>query len=164
MTNDLQTLSDKTERRDKAWLATALTFTNMMSKDPNRKVGAVIVASDGRQCSFGYNGLVSGIKDDETNWSRPMKYELVRHAEINALLSCPFPIAGSTLYSTLMPCHRCLGDAINSGIKNIVYMEDDVPYSQNDLNIWYTYAKLLDNIRMYQMNNVREVSEQLWKC
>lgn len=140
-------------KKDIAWLHAAAAFAIELSKDPNRKVGAVVVAPGNRLCSFGYNGLVAGMPETEENWSRPRKYELVRHAEINAMLIAPFDLRGSTIYSTLKPCHRCLGDALNCGIRAMVYMEDPVPFDGTDDNIFDEYANMLDDVRVYPRDN-----------
>ena len=56
------------------------------SKDPNTKVGAVVVGSKGQILSQGYNGFPRGIKDtnDRLN-DREKKYKFVVHAEQNCI-------------------------------------------------------------------------------
>ena len=57
------------------------------SKDPNTKVGAIVVGPDGAIRTTGYNGLVRGIDDDvPERWSRENgeKYYWCEHAERNA--------------------------------------------------------------------------------
>ena len=88
------------------------------SKDPNTQVGAVIVTQDNRQCSIGYNGFPKGVVENNTKWSRPLKYSYVIHAEENAIINAPFDTVGSSLYCTLQPCHKCIGKLINAGIFN----------------------------------------------
>ena len=134
------------ETTDYAWLHAALVFGLSMSKDPNRKVGACVVAPNRRAVSFGYNGLVAGVEESEENWSRPRKYGLVRHAELNAILNAPFDVSGSTLYSVLKPCHDCLGDAINAGVKRVVWLYDPVPFVMQDEQAWNVFAEMFDEL------------------
>lgn len=98
------------------------------SKDPSTKVGAVIVAPDRRVVSMGYNGLPRGVEDTpERLNNRELKYQLIVHAERNALLFAREPLDGYTLYTTpFAPCSVCAGMIIQAGIKNVVsyYVSD----------------------------------------
>ena len=94
------------------------------SKDPNTQCGAVIVSPDNRQVSIGYNGFPKKIEDTELRWQRPTKYDLVIHAERNAILNSKKDLSGWTLYVTMVPCHLCSLDIIQSGIKKIIYANE----------------------------------------
>lgn len=109
------------QRRDRARLRCAKVWGLELSKDPNRRLGAVLVHSDDRQSSLGYNGLATGIPDDKINWARPLKYKLVIHAEMNALDNRSFPATGGTLFCLLKPCHICLNRLINNKLSRIVW-------------------------------------------
>jgi dCMP deaminase len=124
---------------NKHWIEVAL-VTSKLSKDPSTKVGAVIVTRDNRQCSIGYNGFARGIKENKMKWTRPIKYERVIHAEMNALLNCPFETINCKIYLTHQPCHRCIGHVLNSGITEIYYANAyaNVQY----LDIWEEHAQL----------------------
>jgi len=99
-----------------------LAFLNATrSKDPATKVGSVIVSSCGRMISTGYNGFPKGVQESVDLWEKPEKYRRVIHAEVNAILNCPFEVRGSVLYTTLFPCSQCLGFIIQSGIQTIVF-------------------------------------------
>ncbi|MEE8608974.1 MAG: deaminase [Nitrospiraceae bacterium] len=75
------------------------------SKDPCTKVGAVLVSSDRRQVSWGFNGLPRGIEDSPERLNdKELKNALTVHAEMNALLNSPVDVAGWTLYCTKFPC------------------------------------------------------------
>ena len=76
-----------------------------LSKDPRTKVGAVIVTEDTRQVSIGYNGFPKKLAEHPERWEKPLKYEYVIHAELNAIMNCPFDTKGCTLYCTHQPCH-----------------------------------------------------------
>lgn len=95
------------------------------SKDPSTQVGALIVPPSRRQFACGYNGLPAGIKDDERLLDRDWKIKSVVHAEANALLMCPFPTEGCTMYvSPIMPCSSCAALIIQAGIETVVSWED----------------------------------------
>jgi dCMP deaminase len=94
------------------------------SKDPSRGVGCVIVSPASKQIiSTGFNGLPRGIEDRPERLERPVKYDLVCHAEVNAIVQCArngvSPI-GSTLYSTFFPCIQCALTIIQSGVSHVV--------------------------------------------
>lgn len=91
------------------------------SKDPNRKVGAVVVR-DRRILSTGYNGLPSGYPDDYTNLSDAQKNALTIHAEANAVANAPCDLKGATIYvAGLHPCAQCAALIVQSGITRVVY-------------------------------------------
>ena len=91
------------------------------SKDPSTHVGAVIVRPDRTIASVGFNGFPRGVDDVPARYAnRPTKYAFVVHAEANAILNAHGPVAGCTLYSTLMTCNECAKLIIQSGITEVV--------------------------------------------
>lgn len=90
----------------------------LFSKDPSTKVGAVITDADNRIVSVGYNGFAKGVNDDPERYAnRELKYKMVVHGEINAILFAKRCLKGCTLYTVpFMPCSRCTGPVIQSGI------------------------------------------------
>ena len=106
-------------------------LSSMRSKDPHTSVGACIVGADNKILSVGYNGMPRGCSDDEYPWDRenedPLqtKYLYVCHAELNALLNYTGTnLQGARIYTTLFPCNECTKALIQSGIKEVIYMED----------------------------------------
>lgn len=93
------------------------------SPDPHTKVGVVIVDPYKRIVSTGYNGTPPGYPKSEEDWTRPNKYKMVSHAEINALLFAKCDLSGCSLYTTLHPCIDCLKAISASGIKEVYFME-----------------------------------------
>jgi len=101
-----------------------------------RKVGAVIV-KDKSVVSTGYNGPPRGCPscDEKGGCLREklkvpsgQRHELCRaaHAEANALAQAAKlgnSTEGATLYCTTFPCSLCVKLIINSGIKEIVYVD-----------------------------------------
>ena len=105
------------------------------SKDPSTQVGAVIVDSNNRIKATGYNGLPIGLKDTDVSWSRTgglleSKYALIVHAEVNAILSAKTDLSNCKIYVTLFPCHECAKVIIQSGITQVIYLEDK--YAKED--------------------------------
>ena len=97
------------------------------SKDPSTQVGAVIVDSNNRVVSVGYNGFPQGISDDNRLDNRETKYKMIIHAECNALLFAQRPLEGCTIYTyPFMPCPTCASMIIQSGISGVVsYINKD---------------------------------------
>ena len=79
---------------------------------------------------FKYNGAPIGYDDDTCmTWEREgsfleTKYAYVCHAELNAILNSPAPVKNCKIYVALFPCNECAKAIIQSGIKEIIYMED----------------------------------------
>lgn len=96
------------------------------SKDPSTKVGAVIVDPQRRIIGMGYNGFPRGVGDHEHRYAiRDLKYEMVVHAEANALMNSVKEVAGCTLYCTFCTCPRCAALIIQSGIKRVIYAKNE---------------------------------------
>ena len=91
------------------------------SKDPSSQVGCVIVTKDNRPVSFGYNGFVAGCDEHHMTLERPMKYHLVIHAEMNALLFAERSVRGHKFYCTHGPCENCLKHLMQAGVSEIIY-------------------------------------------
>lgn len=106
------------------------------SKDPGTQVGACIVSPTNRIMSVGYNGMPSGCSDDNYPWDREgealkTKYLYVCHAELNAILNFRGgTLEGCRVYTTLFPCNECAKALIQSGVSEIIYMQDK--YSETD--------------------------------
>lgn len=95
------------------------------SKDPSRKIGAVIIGNKGQVISQGYNGFPRGIKDlDDRYQIRDEKYKFVVHAEANAIYNAIHngsSTDGATIYVTGLPvCHECAKAIIQVGIKRVI--------------------------------------------
>ncbi len=85
---------------------------------------------DKKIIGIGYNGFPSGCSDDILPWSKTsknmieVKYTYIVHAEANAILNSTSSTKGTTLYVHLFPCHECAKLIIQSGIKEVVYLND----------------------------------------
>lgn len=90
------------------------------SKDHSTKVGAVIADKHNRIVSLGFNGFPRGIQDDLRLNDRSLKYQIVVHAEMNAMHFAGQGLDGCTLYTwPLPPCSRCASSIIQVGITHV---------------------------------------------
>lgn len=111
------------------------------SKDPSTQVGAVLTDSFNKVIAVGYNGFPHGVEDREERYAdRALKYQMVVHAEVNAILMAGDRARYSTLYvypSFMVPpiCADCCKLAIQAGVARIVgyRIEDDVPLNERQL-------------------------------
>ncbi len=100
------------------------------SKDPSTQVGACIVDPNNKVVSIGYNGMPRGVDDDKIPWGHGeglgSKYLYVCHAEFNAILNTRDGSAlnGCRIYVTLFPCNECAKAIIQTGIKEIIFLDD----------------------------------------
>ncbi len=129
----------------------------MRSKDPNTQVGACIVNQKNRIVGIGYNGFPMGIDDETYPWESEgeflnTKYPYVVHAEPNAILNSTVALDHATLYVTLFPCHECAKLIIQSGIREIVFVENKY---QEEMSVKASMRMLEDaGVRLRQMPSV----------
>lgn len=141
---------------DEYFMGVAL-LSAMRSKDPTTQVGACIVNEKKRIVGIGYNGFPIGVEDDTFPWERDgsfldTKYPYVVHAEPNAILNATVSLENATLYVTLFPCNECAKLIIQSGIKELVYLED----KYHDEVSFVASRKMFDaaNVRYRQMDAI----------
>ena len=119
-------------------------FVAAWSKDPSTQVGAVIAnPHTKRVVSMGYNGFPSGVGDhDHRLENREIKYEMIVHAETNALLFAGPAAENCTLYVTpLPPCARCGVVIIQAGIKRVV-----APIPNKSKEHWNTQSEISEQM------------------
>ena len=93
------------------------------SKDPSTQVGAVIVDPETKNVvSFGYNGFPRGVSDASYRYDdREIKYKLVVHAEVNAIIQAKGNTEGKWLFINVPSCcNECMKLVVQSGISTIV--------------------------------------------
>ncbi len=94
------------------------------SKDPSSKMGCVIVDTNKRVVSLGYNGMLQGADESKMTLSeRPMKYYFAIHSEMNAILFAHQDLTGCTIYNRVATCENCLKYCLQAGIKRFVYKD-----------------------------------------
>jgi len=118
----------------KKWDKRFLKFTEEVanwSKDPSTQVGAVITR-DKKIIGIGYNGLPKRLEDTiERLMNRELKYQLVVHAEVNAILDTKGEdLSDATMYMVARdstgqvwggaPCVRCLVHIMQTNLNRIV--------------------------------------------
>ena len=121
---------------DEYFLAIAGDVSNR-SNCCRRQVGAVIVKGKAI-ISTGYNGTPIGVKNcfeggclrcqSEAQPGEGYDTCICVHAEENAIvLAARYGAStdGGVMYTTLRPCLGCVKEAIQAGIKEIVYRQDD---------------------------------------
>lgn len=100
------------------------------SKDPNRKVGCVIVDGDNIVRSSGFNGFPRGVNDVAESWhDRPAKYTWTEHAERNAIFNAArtgVSVAGCRMYVNWFPCMDCARAIVQSGVVEVVTRVPDM--------------------------------------
>ena len=105
-------------------------LSSKRSKDPSTQVGACVASKKNKVLTMGYNGAPTGYHDDNCMcWEREgnfldTKYAYVCHAELNAILNSPTSLEDGRIYVTLFPCNECAKAIIQSGIKEVIYIED----------------------------------------
>ena len=102
-------------------------FIANWSKDPSTQVGCVIADPMMRIVSTGFNGLPSGVEDTiERLENRDIKYEMVVHAERNAIIDAKRDLSGLTLYVwPLMPCSVCAAMIVQTGVSEVIATTPD---------------------------------------
>ena len=124
------------EKWDRRFLALA-EYIAQWSKDPSTQVGAVIVDSQNRVLSLGFNGFPRGIEDSpERLENRELKYKMIVHGERNALLFAQGSVEKCRLYTwPFMPCSVCAGMIIQAGIIEVIAPVSDNPRWIEDFNL-----------------------------
>ena len=105
--------------------------TAQLSKDPNTKVGAVLVKNR-RIKSTGFNGAPQSFPDElvpQVNGDKliEQKNTFMCHAELNAVLNYDGKVSDlseCTLYTTVSPCSHCAKMLAQVGIKEVIYLEE----------------------------------------
>lgn len=128
------------------------------SKDPSTQVGAVIVDNQNIIVSVGFNGFPKGIKDNDRLNHRDSKYQIIVHAENNALMFAKRPLDNCTIYTyPFMPCPRCAGMIIQSGIKRVVSYKNTTDRMRWELDFSISRELFNEaNIQLEEWQNGRE--------
>lgn len=133
-------------------------FISKWSKDPSTKAGAVIIDSNRRIISVGYNGLPKGIsKEHRYLDDRKVKYAAILHAEHNALIFAKQDLRGCTLYTwPLSSCAHCTSMFIQADIERFVF--PDTPHKIKDR--WEWNIGIADRLRVEAGVAVTRVEEE----
>lgn len=96
-----------------------------------RKVGAIIIDSNGDIISRGHNHLPYNISGDCED-SDSVTLEHVIHAEIAAIDNADKPLEGCTIYVSHPPCANCAKAIEEAGLKTII-VEDFMKFDKGKL-------------------------------
>jgi dCMP deaminase len=159
-------MSDKIEYDD--YFLTMCFLVAQRSPDPSTKCGAVLVSSENKVLSTGYNGPIKGSDDSLIPLERPAKYAHLLHAEENCLLAYNGSfqdIVGSTMYVTGRPCHRCLRMILQKGVKRIVTTDGNKAVMQDDseAKIYELMLSYTKGIEMIVLPNLPDIINLLRK-
>lgn len=109
-----------------------------------KQVGAVIVDTQHRVISTGYNGGAAGMPDCDVAGHLLKEIDgresCVRtlHAESNAIDYATRSLQGATLYATVTPCFDCAKRIVGQGIQRVVY---SVFYQSRNTDLVADYFK-----------------------
>ena len=108
------------DKWDRRFMAMA-DFVATWSKDPSKKVGAIVVSPDLRLLSTGFNGFPRGVADTaERLQDKELKRKLSVHAEVNAMDNADRSVRGWLMYITEAPCMPCACSIIQRGIDRVL--------------------------------------------
>jgi dCMP deaminase len=107
-----------------AYFKELIKLTSKRSSCHKKSVGAALVR-DNRVIATGYNGVLPKEKHSMGLDVNGVTHTV--HAEVNIIAFCAkngISTEGTTLYTTLSPCEKCAEIIIQSGIKQVLYIEE----------------------------------------
>lgn len=121
------------------------------SEDPHTQVGTVLFDEDWRTVSTGFNGFAPQlIPHDDIIQNRPLKSDLINHAEINAILySSRQPYYACMVYS---PCIHCAKTIAASKIKEIYFLKQYSKSNSETLDVKYMDIFNFSGIKYNQLS------------
>jgi dCMP deaminase len=121
------------------------------SEDPHTQVGTVLFDEDWRTVSTGFNGFAPQlIPHDDIIQNRPLKSDLINHAEINAILySSRQPYYACMVYS---PCIHCAKTIAASKIKEIYFLKQYKKSNSETLDVKYMDIFNFSGIKYNQLS------------
>ena len=120
------------------------------SKDPSSQVGCVIIDRSNKIISTGYNGFIRKCNEEWMTYERPMKYNLIIHAEENAILFAKRNLFKCKLYCTHAPCGGCLKLILQSGIREIYYENNEPTIERGSVDQRIAIKRLLKSVEWKQ--------------
>ena len=122
------------------------------SEDPHTQVGVSLFDEDWRTVSTGFNGFAPQlIPNEEIIQNRPLKSDLINHAEINAILySSRQPYYACMVYS---PCIHCAKTIAASKIKEIYFLKQYRKSNSEVLDAKYMDIFNFSGIKYHQLSS-----------
>lgn len=148
----MHAFSDKWIRR---FLGLAGSFASW-SKDPSTQCGAVIIDHNRHIVGAGYNGFPPDVPDRE-DWlnNRDIKYNLVKHAEENAIRNARGSVKGCVLFVTHPCCPECAQHVCDDGIYEVHWPEPTPEWEER----WRD--RLAESARIFKREGVRTFSHRM---
>lgn len=122
------------------------------SPDPDYQVGAVIVTPQNTVAGAGYNGAPRGIEQDSVPWNNEDKHFYIAHAEANAILNATQNLHGCRIYVVLYPCFECMKMIIQTGIVEVIYLDDSKLKNNNPKFVWAKRLAEKAGIKLRQLH------------
>jgi len=111
-------------RTDIDFMKMAYEYGSKWSTDPSIQNGCLLVdPSTKTVVSSGANHFPQGVREVDSRWERPIKYEFVEHAERNAIYSAArhgIKTKGLHIYCYWAACADCARAIIQCGITRLV--------------------------------------------
>lgn len=119
--------------------------TAQNSKDPKRKVGAVLITARNELAATGFNHFPPGTPEEFWEASA-LRLMHVVHAEVAALMSSTYDQRKeSTLYVTKHPCLHCAVLIAEAGVNRVV-----CPRDENEANAFHVMDRANIVVEYYE--------------
>jgi len=94
------------------------------SPDPSTQVGALLFDPHHKEIvALDHNHFPEGVRYGPERWERPLKYQMIEHAERNVIFSAArhgYPTIGLTMVCPWAACADCARAVIQSGVTTLV--------------------------------------------
>jgi dCMP deaminase len=116
---------------------------SLRSHDAETKVGSVLINNNsGAIIATGCNGFVRNAPDDSLPNTRPEKYAVIVHSEVNLIANCAYSGISTKdcmIVCTMSPCVSCMRLLYQSGITEVVcetkYRDFDTIMNMKDIRV-----------------------------
>jgi len=154
---------------DTLWM-TMVFAVAQRSIDKQTKCGTVLIGEDNHFISMGYNSFPRDCIDESLPRTRPEKYKIIIHSEVNAIANAVNrkELKGATAYITGYPCSNCFSVMLNAGIKKIIYgpsgshciSQDDIRLRQMNISA-KTLKMKIKIIKFEDIGNIEDIYDFL---
>ena len=113
-------------RTDEEWLRDAYNEA-LRSPDPSTQNGGILISPGADIIARSCNEFPRGVQYLPERWERPLKYEVIEHAERNLIFhaaSLGRSTAGATMYVPWAACSDCARAIIQAGVVRLVRHHD----------------------------------------
>ena len=141
--------------KDKQFYMEVAKLAALRSYAVRLQVGAVACDARGDMVAFSYNGTVHGMDnccEDELEGLDGKPYLVTKpdtiHAEPNLIAHCArrgISIAGGTVFLTHSPCMPCAALMIQSGVREVYFLEEHRSYPDT----WQKYGRMFYRLEKF---------------